>query len=135
MLQAAVREGFQGSSCYTVLDVATARGSVPNVALYGVAQWKGQPDMLPSVLVFVHKRSETWSFYQFHFFWTWTKTQRKAAFPLAHTGEDAGEGVAARAGDWPDALPLQSGSKEETRSGAKLLKGPDLHSAPPPRQS
>lgn len=63
------------------------------------------------------------------------KDPQKAAFHLAHTGEDAGEGVAARAGDWPDALPLQSGSKEEIRSGAKLLKGPDPHSAPPPPDS
>lgn len=67
MLQDAMRGGFRGLSCYTILDVATARGSVPNVALYGVAQWKGQPDMLSSVLVFVPKESETWSFYQFHF--------------------------------------------------------------------
>ena len=53
MLQDAMRGGFRGLSCYTVLDMATARGSVPSV--YGVAQWKGQPDVLSSVLVFVPK--------------------------------------------------------------------------------
>lgn len=58
------------------------------------------------------------------------RDRQKAAFPLAHTGEHAGEGVAARAGVWPQALPLQSGSREETRSGAKVLKGPDPHSVP-----